>query len=467
MRATSRGFAADQLTSERLRRSAGVALLLGGVLASPPVLGMIFAPDGSIDGEARVRIISLFDLWLVLSGITLIWERPRRWLSTIAPNMVAAAALLAVVSSGIVGTWWGITAYRGAHHHTMDMSHLEPPTVEQRQWADDFVARSWSSARRHGWLDFEKAKADGFEPLWSDREHYQNRAFVFDDKILDADRPEFLMYRDTPRGKLLVGFMYFTRSLEEHGPTLGGSLAPWHYHPWNGRGYCAEGGILPVSRPDGQGRCPRGERVSRSAEMLHVWLVDHPLGPYADAMLFPDSTSVVDPTLIHPMLVHFAVALLIVAVLLDLIGKITAKESLHAAAFINLVFAAVFAIGTIAAGMLAEVRLLISHDVHGVLDTHKLLGFSAGGGILILLAWRLARRGAFPARSPGLLYLTMGLVVAGLIGGAGYFGSELVYVNGVAVQAIDRAALERHERVVFGGRESNEDTTPKAHVHGQ
>ena len=206
----------------------------------------------------------------------------------------------------------------------------------------------------------------------------------------------------------------------------------------------------------------------RSAEMLHVWFIDHPLGPYADAMLFPDNSSVVDPTLIHPMVVHFAIALLIVAVLLDVLGKATASRPLHAAAFINLIFAAIFAVATIAAGMLAEVRLLIAPNVHQVLDTHKLLGFSACGGILLLLAWRLAQRGSFPARL-GPIYLTAAIVVAGLTGAAGYFGSELVYVNGVAVQAIDRLGLERHERAVFG-RQLNEESgpsVPPAHVHGR
>ena len=451
------------------RRSIGIALVVAGLLASPPILGMLFAPDGSIDGEARIRLIYLFDLFCVLCGIAQLWHRPIARLGTFVPNRLAETALIAVLASGIVGTWWGITAYRGAHHHTMDMSHMEAPTIVQRQWADDFVRRSWDSARRHGWLDFEKAKADGFEPLWSDREHYQKREFIFDDHILDPDRPEFLMYRDTSRGKLLVGFMYFTRSLEEHGPMPGGSLASWHYHPWNGRGYCAEGGILPVSRPNDRGRCPKGEHVSRSAEMLHVWFVDHPLGPFADAMLFPDSASVVDPTLIHPMVVHFAIALLIVAVLLDLLGKATASPPLHSAAFINLIFAAFFAVATIAAGMLAEVRLLISHDVHQVLDTHKLLGFSACAGVVLLLAWRLARRGSLPEGGRGVAYLVMGVLVAGLTGAAGYFGSELVYVNGVAVQAIDRAALERHERVVFdrGLNEGAARPASKAHVHGQ
>src|SRR5205814_9476288 len=132
----------------------------------------------------------------------------------------------------------------------------------------------------------------------------------------------------------LMGFMFFTRTLEERGPQPGGSLANWHFHPWNGRGYCAERGILPVSRPDNRGRCAQGEHVTRSAEMLHVWFIDHPLGPFADAMLFPDSTSVIDPTLVHPMLVHFAIALLLVAVTLDIAGKIAAKSALQQAAFI-------------------------------------------------------------------------------------------------------------------------------------
>ena len=444
-------------------RFLGLALLAVAVLVDPWTLGWVFAPDGSLDGEARVRLVYLFEVFCALCGIALLWSRAK-----VVPNRVAGVAVIAALSAAIVGTWWGISAYNSAHHHTMDMSQMAPPTQEQRQWADEFVARCWESARRNGWFSFETAKAQGFELQWSDREHYLKREFVFDDKILDPDRPEFLMYRQTPRGNLLVGFMFFTRTLEERGPQPGGSLAAWHFHPWGRRGYCAEQGILPISRPDDQGGCARGEHVTRSAEMLHVWFVDHPLGPFADAMLFPDNSSVVDATLIHPMVVHFAIALLIVAVALDLLGKLTRTEALHSAAFINLIFAGIFSVATIAAGMLAEVRLLIAHDVHQVLDTHKLLGFSACAGVLLLLGWRLAQRGRFPVRG-GLLYLAMGLLIAGVTGAAGYYGSELVYVNGVAVQAIDRHALERLERVAPGWQEktTRPDAAPTGHVHGQ
>jgi uncharacterized membrane protein len=444
----------------------GWLLLAAGVLINPLTLGAIFAPDGSLDGEARVRMVVLFETFCILCGVTFIWTRLWTWLRGVAGHAVFAIALVAVVSLAGVGTWWGITAYRGAHHHTMDMSMMKPPTDAERQWADDFIQRCWDSARRHGWFNFDTAKADGFELQWSDQEHYLKRDFVFDDKILDPDRPEFLMYRDTPHGKLLMGFMFFTRTLEERGPQPGGSLANWHFHPWGPRGYCAEGGILPVSRPDYQGHCAQGVRVLRSAEMLHVWFVEHPLGPFADAMLFPDNASVIDPTLVHPMVVHFAIALLFIAVTLDLAGRIAGKPALHQAAFINLAFAAVFAVATIAAGMLAEVRLLISHETHQILDTHKLLGFSALGGVLLLLAWRLAARGKFPSRG-GVIYLAAGVIVCALIGGAGYFGSELVYVNGVAVQAIDRQALERHERAIFSQKPPTPTAPAHEHMHGQ
>jgi uncharacterized membrane protein len=438
--------------------------LITGLLANPWTIGALLAPDGSIDGEARVRLVVLVNVFLTLSGVALLWTRPRRVMKEFIPNAFAAAALVVALSLSLVGTWWGITAYRGAHHHTTAVNNASPPTEAERLWADTFVQRAWQSARDHGWLDFAKAQADGFQLQWGDREHYFNRAFLFDDRILDPERPEFLMYRDTPHGKLLIGFMFYGRTVDEKGPQPGGALASWHFHPWGPRGYCAEKGVLVVSRPSEEGACPTGEFVTRSAEMLHVWFVDHPLGPYADAMLFPDESSPWNITMLHPVAVHFSVALLVIAVVLDLLGKVTGRASLHSAAFANLAFAALFGVVTVGAGMAAEVKLLIGHDVHQVLDTHKLLGFSTLGATVGLLAWRVALRGAFPAKA-SLLYLAAALCTAGLATGAGYYGSELVYVHGVAVQAIDRFALERLERTVFGEDGSGPETPSAGSSH--
>ena len=117
--------------------------------------------------------------------------------------------------------------------------------------------------------------------MGKDKEHYPSHEYLFDDKVLDPDRPEFLMYSDTPRGKLLVGYMFFTRTNEEKGPQPGGALTAWHYHPWQPQGRCLLKGLLPVGRPDASGQCAEGVLVMRSPEMMHVWFVDHPLGPFA------------------------------------------------------------------------------------------------------------------------------------------------------------------------------------------
>jgi uncharacterized membrane protein len=454
-------FQGDRLIHARRERVVGLAVLSAGLLSNPWLLGALFAPDGSIDGEARVRLILLVNVFLALSGIALVWTWPRRALRTFIPNRLAAAGFVAALSLLLVGGWWGITAYRGAHHHTAATADMPPPTAAERQWAETFVERCRRAARARGWFDFEKARADGFEQQWDDRAHYFNREFLFDDQLLDPERPEFLMYRDTPRGKLLIGFMFYTRSVAEVGPRPGGSLASWHFHPWGGRGYCAEKGLLVVSRPDEHGGCARGEFVNRSAEMLHVWFVDHPLGSYADAMVFPADSSTWDVTMLHPIAVHFSVALLIIAVLLDLVGRLARKPALHSAAFINLSFAAIFAVVTVAAGMAAEVRLLISHAVHEVLDTHKLLGFATCAAIIGMSAWRLALRGAFPIKA-GMLYLVLAVGTASLATAASFFGAELVYGHGVGVKAIDRFALERLERTVFGDS-GDEDMSTHGH----
>lgn len=440
--ASGRGFSED-MRERSLPGWVGWLLIALGLVVNEWTLGLL-APDGVVTGEGKLWVIVFFEVFCVLTGVAILTRgarvRPKGLLLTTAA--IGAIALLAASTS------WGIRAYTSRHNHTVHVGHGAQPTPEQRAWADDFYYRSLEAAKRNGWFDYEKARADGYVKMWKDRAHYQNEEFIFDDTILDPDRPEFLMYLDAPEGKVLLGFMYFTRSLEEKGPELGGPLARWHFHPWAPRGMCAVKGILPVGRPDEEGRCAEGELVMRSAEMLHVYFVDHPLGRFADGMIFPEEKSLSDPTLFHPFLVHFTIALFTVSVLLDLLGKLLGKPGWHQAAWINLVLSGVFAVASVAAGMTAEVHLLINSETHQTLTTHKQLGFAVLGAIAVLVGWRALTRGGFPARA-GLLYIALALGSAGLTFWTGFYGAELVYVDGVAVQAIDREALENHKYRVF------------------
>jgi hypothetical protein len=164
-----------------------------------------------------------------------------------------------------------------------------PPTAAQQQAAEGLREACMLAAVQRGWYDFDTGLAAGYERMFSDDVHYVNAAYVSDDAVLDPERPEFLMYYETSRGMSLVGFMFYAATPRGHGEQIGGSLTTWHYHVWS-RPQCLIDGMLAVDVPNLAGECRRGVPRVRSPEMLHVWLIDHPEGPFATTMqIHPDA----------------------------------------------------------------------------------------------------------------------------------------------------------------------------------
>ena len=156
------------------------------------------------------------------------------------------------------------------------------PTAEQRKAADDLVKRSYQSAEKNNWFDFDKAAADGYRMMFDDDLHYANETYILDDAVLDPGRPEFLMYYPTREGKKLAGYMFLTNEPRARGPQIDGPLIVWHYHTL-AVDECFLKGLLIMGRPE-NGECARGVKMRRTPEMVHVWLIDHPAGHFATQM---------------------------------------------------------------------------------------------------------------------------------------------------------------------------------------
>lgn len=214
----------------------------------------------------------------------------------------------AATGDGVVPTTWYAAEFKGgvtrdwfpedqididnlpksmvSYEITSDPDAVEP-TPEQQARADAFVKASLDAAKRHGWFDYEKGLADGFELMHADPLHYAHREYIMDDELLNPDKPEFLMYYDTQQGKRLAGVMYLTRSNSERGPQFGGPLTIWHYHVWDSP-RCLDGELLVCGDPlPGGDSCELGEPLRRSPEMIHVWFFNHPHGPFASTMTLP------------------------------------------------------------------------------------------------------------------------------------------------------------------------------------
>lgn len=116
----------------------------------------------------------------------------------------------------------------------------------------------------------------------ADTEHLINPAFMEDSAVLDAERPEALVFRRDGTGKKhLVGFMFMMRR-GTRGPQVGGPLTKWHYHPETF--FCMDSIGTPRARREANGACPAGMNSGPSAEMMHVWLVPNSYGVFSHMM---------------------------------------------------------------------------------------------------------------------------------------------------------------------------------------
>jgi hypothetical protein len=159
-------------------------------------------------------------------------------------------------------------------------------TPAQERAAQALVDECFEAAKRHRWFQFKNGIDNGFELLHGDRRHFYKREFVLDDATLDCDRPEFLMYYETEKGMALAGFMFYVAKPLARGPQIGGPLTIWHYHVW-APVQCLVENLLLVGQADDEGRCTEGEPGHLSPEILHVWLMERPLGPFTTSMYLP------------------------------------------------------------------------------------------------------------------------------------------------------------------------------------
>lgn len=139
---------------------------------------------------------------------------------------------------------------------------------------------------------------------------------------------------------------------------------------------------------------------------------------------------------VHPILVHFPIALAVFAVGADGVGLLTGERSLSGAGAWAMIAAGAAGLVTGAAGFFDMQRLHridgIDHAAHGRVHRHMYVGIAVVLVLAALAAWRgmLLWRGA----APPMLYIDAGLVTLALVALQGYLGGELVYGDGVFVK---------------------------------
>jgi len=132
----------------------------------------------------------------------------------------------------------------------------------------------------------------------------------------------------------------------------------------------------------------------------------------------------------HPLVVHFPIALLLTAVVLEVLALVARRPAWHRVALWNL------ALGTLAAGVAvisgwrAEDVAKHSFDIWQVLERHEQLGIATLAIGAVVTAFRLWHRDRLSLRWR-LLTLVLLVAMCGTLTYGAHLGGRLVYEFGV------------------------------------
>ena len=133
---------------------------------------------------------------------------------------------------------------------------------------------------------------------------------------------------------------------------------------------------------------------------------------------------------LHPIVVHFVIAMALITVVFDLIGVITRKPNLFEVSFWNLIVATVAIFVAIIFGQV-EAGLANPYGAsRDILNLHSTIGWSLAGVLALLTGWRYVARQKDPANLPRG-FLVLDLVLSGLVITQVYLGDQLVWVYGL------------------------------------
>lgn len=135
---------------------------------------------------------------------------------------------------------------------------------------------------------------------------------------------------------------------------------------------------------------------------------------------------------LHAALNDLPAALLITAVLFDLIAAATRRAGFRQASLYTLVVGAIGAVAAVLSGLQAEETIDHGDAVHQVMETHELLAFVTLGIFGVLAVWRLLRETRMGAAERSLS-LALALGGAGVLIAVAIYGGRLVFDHAAGI----------------------------------
>jgi uncharacterized membrane protein len=132
------------------------------------------------------------------------------------------------------------------------------------------------------------------------------------------------------------------------------------------------------------------------------------------------------------MFVHFPIALVMAAALLDLIVIFGKREKMAVCAGVVWLLALAGGVAAASTGLWAEDHLgTLAPAADKAVDLHETFALITAGLVFVLAAWRLAGKLQYPPGWQKGVYVALIVAAVGLVGYTGFLGGELVYGHAI------------------------------------
>jgi uncharacterized membrane protein len=161
---------------------------------------------------------------------------------------------------------------------------------------------------------------------------------------------------------------------------------------------------------------------------------------------------------LHAALNDLPAALLLVAVLFELLALATRKESFRQVSFWTLIVGAIGGAAAVLSGLQAEENIAHGDAVHRVMETHELLGFITLSIFGVLAVWRIWRERRMGTTERALA-LVLSLGGAGVLIATAAYGGRLVFDHaaGIPTEVLTSETENRSEGHEHAPGEGHDD----------
>lgn len=144
------------------------------------------------------------------------------------------------------------------------------------------------------------------------------------------------------------------------------------------------------------------------------------------------------PDPIHPIVVHFVIAMVIFSFFCDLVGYFSRDRRLFEVSFWNMFVAAIAIFVAVIFGQFEAGLAQVYDAVQPTLNLHTVMGWSLSAIVVAITAWRFVMRARNPQKIP-IAYLGVATFLVCLVCLQVYLGSKLVWVYGLHVEPVVEA----------------------------